>query len=129
MKVFLFLNLSFAITIPPSLLQRPEPIPYRNIMYYGESSIYSGQHNFYPSEINANLITHLIFAFLDMDSNEDLVLNDEYADFQTVNLPELEGINFSALYARILGAMSILKVHSFKTRYIGWRAIKLIKIL
>ena len=41
-------------------------VPYRNVMYYGEWSIYAGQNNFYPSKINPKLITHLNFAFLDM---------------------------------------------------------------
>ena len=108
MKEYTRLIFLFTLMIAHSLLA--ESIPYRNVMYYGESSIYSGQKNFYPSNIDANLITHLIFAFLDFNSNGDLVLNDEYADFQTVALPELEGINFSAPYAGIFGAMSILKV-------------------
>ena len=81
-------------------------------MYYGEQSIYSGENHFYPSKISANLLTHLIFAFLDVDSNGDLLLNDEYAAFQTINIPELEGIDFSTPYAGIIGAMSILKVQN-----------------
>jgi chitinase len=108
MKAVIKLLLIFSLTINFTLLD--QSFPYRNVMYYGESSIYSGQKNFYPSKIDANLITHLIFAFLDFNSNGDLVLVDEYADFQTVTLPELDGINFSGPYAGIFGAMSILKV-------------------
>ena len=113
MKKFIGLMslLTLMLTITHSLSLDLEP-PYRNIMYYGEWSIYSGQRNFYPSKIDANLITHLAFSFLDMDSNGDLVLHDEYADFQIVNLPELEGIKFANPYAGIIGSMSILKVNN-----------------
>ena len=107
-----FTRLFFLSLLIISLLEGAEKIPYRNIMYYGDWSIYSGQNNFYPSKIDAKLITHLIFAFLDMDSNGDLVLNDEYAAFHIVNLPELEGINLAEPYAGIIGAMSILKVQN-----------------
>ena len=79
-------------------------------MYYGEWSIYAGQKNFYPSKMDPKLITHLNFAFLDMDSNGDLVLCDEYADFQIITLPELSGINYGAPYAGVLGALAILKI-------------------
>ena len=79
-------------------------------MYYGEWSIYAGQHNFYPSKMNPKLISHLNFAFLDVDSNGDLVLCDEYADFQITTLPELDGINYGAPYAGVLGAIAILKI-------------------
>ena len=47
-----------------------------------------------------------------MDCNGDLLVNDEFAAFQTVNLPELEGINFDEPYDGIIGAMSILKVEN-----------------
>jgi GH18 family chitinase len=81
---------------------------YRNVMYYGEWSIYSGQNYFYPSYIDGSLITHLNFAFLDVDSNGDLVLCDEHADFLAV-LPEQQGLTYGDPYAGVLGAMSILR--------------------
>ena len=81
--------------------------PYRNIMYFGEWSIYS---DFYPSKMNAKLLTHIYFAFLDLDANGDLVLCDEYADFQTTSLPELDGMSYAAPYAGVLGALAILKI-------------------
>ena len=100
--------LLLALTINYSLLA---DIPkYRNVMYYGEWSIYAGQKNFYPSKMDPKLITHLNFAFMDMDSNGDLVLCDEYADFQITTLPELSGINYGAPYAGVLGALAILKI-------------------
>jgi chitinase len=87
-----------------------EKLPYRNVIYYGEWSIYPGQNYFYPSKMNPKYITHLNFAFLDLDSNGDLVMCDEYADFQITTLPELSGINYGAPYAGVLGAIAILKI-------------------
>jgi chitinase len=81
---------------------------YRNVMYYGEWSIYAGQKNFYPSRIDGSQITHLNFAFMDMDANGDLVLCDEHADFLAV-LPEQSGITYGEPYAGVLGAMTILR--------------------
>lgn len=81
---------------------------YRNVMYYGEWSIYAGQKYFYPSKIDGSQITHLNFAFLDMDANGDLVLCDEHADFQTI-LPEQQGLTYGEPYAGVLGAMTILR--------------------
>ena len=79
-------------------------------MYYGDWSIYSGQGKFYPSKIDANSISHIIFSSLEIDSNGDLVLSDEFADFQITTLPELEGIKFGEPYGGVIGAISILKV-------------------
>lgn len=42
---------------------KSEQPPYRNVMYYGDWSIYSGQKNFTPDKIDGSLITHLNFAF------------------------------------------------------------------
>ena len=98
--IFLILNYALA----------EESLPFRNVMYYGEWSIYAGQKNFYPSKMDPKLITHLNFAFMDMDANGDLVLCDEYADFQITTLPELAGINYGAPYAGVLGALAILKI-------------------
>ena len=102
----LFLTLLFLVNYALTQVS----VPYRNVMYYGEWSIYAGQHNFYPSKMVPKYITHLNFAFLDMDKNGDLVLCDEYADFQITTLPELDGINYGAPYAGVLGAIAILKI-------------------
>ena len=108
MKKQIRVILLLALFINYSLLA--ESLPYRNVMYYGEWSIYAGQKNFYPSKMDPKLITHLNFAFMDMDKNGDLVLCDEYADFQITTLPELAGINYGAPYAGVLGALAILKI-------------------
>ena len=85
-------------------------VPYRNVMYYGDWSIYAGQNNFYPSMMEGKYITHLNFAFLDMDSNGDLVILDEWADFQITTLPELSGLSYGDPYGGVLGALFILKL-------------------
>ena len=109
MKHFICFMFLLSITINLSLLE--DSLPYRNVLYYADWSIYTGQRNFYPSKIDANLISHLIFAHLDMDSNGDLVLVDEFADFQVITLPELEdGIKYGEPYGGVLGAIAILKV-------------------
>ena len=87
-----------------------QSIPYRNVIYYGEWAIYAGQHNFYPSKMNPKLITHINFAFMDMDANGDLAVVDEWAEFQITTLPELDGITYGNPYSGVIGALNILKV-------------------
>ena len=96
--IFLFLNYSLSA----------QSLPYRNVMYFGDWSIYDEQ--FYPSKMNPNLISHLNFAFMDLDSNGDLVVIDEYADFQINSLPELDGLNYADPYTGVIGAIAILKI-------------------
>ena len=109
MKQFICFIFILSIAINFALLE--DPLPYRNVLYYADWSIYTGQRNFYPSKIDANLISHLIFSNLDMDSNGDLVLQDEFADFQIITLPEFEdGIKFGEPFGGVLGAIAILKV-------------------
>ena len=67
MKKLTRLILLLLFIINYSLLVQSDSPSYRNVMYYGDWSIYSGLKNFYPSKIDANLITHLIFAYVDMD--------------------------------------------------------------
>ena len=95
----------FFLIINYSLLS--ENLPFRNIIYYGDWSVYS---NFFPSNMDAKSITHINFAFLDMDENGDLSLSDEYADFQVATLPELSGISYGEPYAGVIGAFAVLKI-------------------
>ena len=46
----------------------------------------------------------------DLDSNGDLVLTDEYADFQIATIPELSGLSYGDPYAGVLGALFVLKL-------------------
>ncbi len=51
----------------------------RNVMYYGDWSIWGGQDNFYPKNIPANQLTHLNFAFLDFNKDGSLQFTDSGA--------------------------------------------------
>ena len=101
------LFLLFLLTLNYSYLA--DSYPYRNVMYFGDWVIYEGD-NFYPSMMEPKYLTHLNFAFLDLDSNGDLVLADEYADFQVATLPELSGLSYADPYAGVIGALFILKL-------------------
>lgn len=48
----------------------------RNVLYYGDWSIWK---EFYPQNIPADKLTHLNYAFLDFDSNGNLVFTDKDA--------------------------------------------------
>ena len=102
------LILLFLLTLTNSYIK--ETPPFRNVMYYANWVIYEGSGNFYPSMMLPKYITHLNFAFLDLDSNGDIVLTDEYADFQIATLPELSGLSYAEPYAGVLGALFILKL-------------------
>ena len=52
---------------------------YRNVMYYGDWSIWGGQKNFYPKDIPADQLTHLNFAFLDFNAQGQLQFTDKGA--------------------------------------------------
>lgn len=74
----------------------------RNVMYYGDWSICDSQDNFYPKDIPADQLTNLNFAFLNFDSNGNLLFTDKDA---AINLPvgqdevQLEAINAGILIA------------------------------
>ena len=61
--------------------EKQEQAPYRNVMYYGDWSVWGGQGNQYPKDLPADTYTHLNFAFLDFDANGDLILTDKDAAF------------------------------------------------
>ena len=52
---------------------------YRNVMYYGDWSIWGGQKQFNPKDIPADQLTHLNFAFLDFDKDGNLQFTDKDA--------------------------------------------------
>ena len=53
---------------------------YRNVMYYGDWSIWGGQKQFNPKDIPADQLTHLNFAFLDFDEHGNLQFTDKDAE-------------------------------------------------
>ncbi|MGL5714612.1 MAG: glycosyl hydrolase family 18 protein [Paraclostridium sp.] len=79
----------------------------RNVMYYGDWSIWGGQGNFYPKDIPAEELTHLNFAFMDFDAQGNLVFTDKDA---AVGAPVgQEGVQWGAPNAGILNALQELR--------------------
>ncbi|MSS64827.1 glycosyl hydrolase family 18 protein [Velocimicrobium porci] len=82
----------------------------RNVMYYGDWSIWGGQGNFYPGGIPADQLTHLNFAFLDFDSNGNLIFCDkDAATGAPVGMP---GVQWGGANAGILSAMQLLRAEN-----------------
>ena len=96
------------ILVPGTKASAAEAPKYRNVMYYGDWSVYAGQNYFNPSDIDGSQITHLNFAFMDVDKSGNLVLCDEFADFDKL-LPEQTGLAYGAPYGGVLGGMVILR--------------------
>lgn len=79
----------------------------RNVMYYGDWSIWGGQGNFYPKDIPADQLTHLNFAFLDFDANGNLKFTDKDA---AVGAPVgEEGVQWGGPNAGVLSAFQELR--------------------
>lgn len=85
----------------------PQASDYRNVMYYGDWSIWGGQGTFYPKGIPASQITHLNFAFLDFDSKGELVFTDK--DAATGAPVGMDGVTWGAANGGILNAMQDLR--------------------
>lgn len=82
----------------------------RNVMYYGDWSIWGGQGNFYPGGIPADQLTHLNFAFLDFDSSGKLIFCDKDA---AVGAPVgMPGVQWDSANAGILSAMQLLRAEN-----------------
>lgn len=64
---------------------------YRNVMYYGDWSIWGGQNQFYPQYIPADKLTHLNFAFMDFNADGSLNWTDIDASLNnTMGMSESE---------------------------------------
>ncbi len=113
----LALGLSLGVATTTSVLVAPLPAnaattdataPYRNVMYYGDWSIWGGEGNFYPKDIPASQLTHLNFAFLDFDGSGNLKFTDKDA---AVGAPVgQEGVQWGAPNAGVLNALQDLRV-------------------
>lgn len=83
---------------------------YRNVMYYGDWSIWGGQGTFYPKGIPADQLTHLNFAFLDFDKNGELIFTDKDA---AIGAPVgMAGVQWGAANAGILSALQDLRAQN-----------------
>ncbi|MFS7260801.1 glycosyl hydrolase family 18 protein [Carnobacterium divergens] len=91
----------------PEKVQAAETAPYRNVMYYGDWSIWGGEGNFYPKDIPADQLTHLNFAFMDFDSNGNFKFTDKDA---AVGAPVgQEGVQWGGANAGVLNALQDLR--------------------
>ncbi|WP_315080857.1 glycoside hydrolase family 18 protein, partial [uncultured Clostridium sp.] len=82
----------------------------RNVMYYGDWSIWGGQETFYPKDIPADQLTHLNFAFLDFDANGNLIFTDKGA---AVGAPVgQEGVQWDTPNSGILMALQQLRAEN-----------------
>lgn len=82
----------------------------RNVMYYGDWSIWGGQGNYYPLSIPADQLTHLNFAFLDFNASGELLFTDkDAATGAPVGMP---GVQWNAANAGILSAMQELRAQN-----------------
>jgi chitinase/chitodextrinase len=79
---------AFAQDTPEIEVTEKKKTQKRNVMYYGDWSIWGGQGNFYPKDIPADQLTHLNFAFMDFDSEGNLVFTDEGAAVDAQVHPE-----------------------------------------
>lgn len=52
----------------------------RNVMYYGDWSIWGGEGNFFPKDMAVENLTHLNLAFMDFTANGELVFCDKDAN-------------------------------------------------
>ncbi|WP_066889457.1 glycosyl hydrolase family 18 protein [Clostridium nigeriense] len=80
---------------------------YRNVMYYGDWSIWGGQGNFYPKDIPADQLTHLNFAFVDFDAQGVLKYTDK--DAATGHPLGNAGVTYGDVNGGILNAFQVLK--------------------
>ncbi|CUQ00039.1 chitinase B [Clostridium baratii] len=79
----------------------------RNVMYYGDWSVWGGQGSFYPKDIPADQLTHLNFAFLDFDANGQLIFTDKGAACE--NPVGMDGVIWGDPNAGILPALQDLR--------------------
>ncbi len=82
----------------------------RNVMYYGDWSIWGGQGNFYPKDIPADQLTHLNFAFLDFDSKGELQFTDKGAACEAP--VGMDGVTWGDANAGVLAAFQDLRANN-----------------
>lgn len=81
---------------------------YRNVMYYGDWSIWEGQKKCMPSEIPVDKLTHLNFAFMDFNAQGELEWTD--LDAATGHGLGYEGVTYGDLNGGIINAFQMLKL-------------------
>ena len=79
---------------------------YRNVMYYGDWSVWGGEGNFFPSGMAAEGITHLNYAFLDFDAQGNLLFTDNDA---ALGVPADTGATWGAVNAGLINSLRNLR--------------------
>lgn len=87
-----------------------QKVPYRNVMYYGDWSIWGGEGNFFPKDIAADQLTHLNYAFLDFNSNGDLQFTD--SDAATEVSAGVEEVGWNNARSGLLNALQNLRAEN-----------------
>lgn len=87
-------------------VQKKSEVPYRNVMYYGDWSVWGGQGNYYPKDLPADVYTHMNYAFIDLDENGDLILTDADAAFGN---PVGSGNSWGDELSGVIPALAALK--------------------
>ena len=82
----------------------------RNVMYYGDWSIWGGQGNFYPKDIPADKLTHLNFAFMDFNASGELIYCDK--DAATGHPLGNAGVTYGDVNGGILNAFQVLRAEN-----------------
>jgi chitinase len=104
----------FACTIPFAMQSveaaQPNQPVLRNVVYYGDWSVWGGQGMFFPQNIPAELITHLNFAFLYFDRDGNLRFTDE--DAAVGHALGQAGVQWGAVNAGILPALIDLRAQN-----------------
>ncbi|MBU3091020.1 chitinase [Clostridium sp. CF011] len=65
---------------PQEVEQKASTSKLRNVMYYGDWSIWGGEGNFFPKDIPVDKLTHLNLAFMDFTKDGELVFCDKDAN-------------------------------------------------
>lgn len=105
--------LSSALTVSAAQDYDPDQVDYRSVMYYGDWSIWGGQGNHYPTTLPVENYTHLNFAFLDFDSNGNLMFTDPDA---ALVAPVGMNVTWGGANAGILSAFQDLRARNTHLR-------------
>lgn len=93
----------------PKTTEKATTPKYKNVMYYGDWSVWGGQGNFYPKDIPAEQLTHLNFAFLDFDANGNFIFTDKDAAMNSGLGESQEEVGWEWANAGILNALQSLR--------------------
>lgn len=110
MSILLFMGMGLPVGEKVSFAQETDSAGYRNVMYYGDWSIWGGENNFYPKDIPADKLTHLNFAFLDFDADGNLIFTDKDAAL-AANVG-MDGVQWGAENSGLLNAFQAIRAEN-----------------